>query len=116
MSCVNEVHTYKAVSELDGQIVNEVLQHLDDEVLAGKKETVLVLSQEVITPQTSFYKDHVKSVFYADWAVTGAVRACARNIKIKTITPVYSLENVDTEGKQVLYMDEFYHVTEETNE
>lgn len=116
VGCVNEVHTYKAVSELDGQIVNEVLQHLDDEVLAGKKETVLVLSQEVITPQTSFYKDHVKSVFYTDWAVTGAVRAFARNIKIKTITPVYSLENVDTEGKQVLYMDEFYHVTEETNE
>lgn len=116
VGCVNEVHTYKAVSELDSQIVNEVLENLDEDVLAGEKNTVLVLKREVITPQTSFYKDHVKSVFYVDWAVTGAVRACARNVNIKTITPVFSLENVDTEGKQILYIDEFYHVTEENNE
>ncbi len=116
VGCVNEVYTYKSVSELDSQIVNEVLENLDEAVLSGEKETVLVLKQEVQTPQTSFYKDHVKSVFYADWAVTGAVRAYARNVKIKTITPVFSLETVDTEGKQILYIDEFYHVTEETNE
>lgn len=116
VGCVNEVHTYKAVHESDRQMVNEVLQHLDDEVLSGEKGVVLVLAQEVVIPQTSFYKDHVKSVFYADWAITGAVRACSQNVKIKTITPVFSLENVNTEGKQILYIDESYHVTEEFDE
>lgn len=116
VGCFNEVNTYKAVSQLDRQIVNEVLENLDEKVLSGEKGAVLVLEKEVFTPQTSYYKDHVKSVFYADWAVTGAVRAAAKNTKIKTITPVFSLENMDTEHKQILYIDEFYHVMEETNE
>ena len=116
IGCVNELYTYKAVNAVDSQLVDEILEQLDSDVLAGKKETVLVLEKEVFVPQTSFYKDHVKSVFYVDWAVTGAVRAAARNVKIKTITPVYSLENVDTEGKQVIYIDEFYHVSEDSNE
>lgn len=116
VGCVNEVRTYKAVNELDNRIAGEVIEHLDDEVTVGEKSVILVLDREVEVPQTSFYKDHVKSVFYADWAVTGAIRARTQNLKIKTITPVFSLEDVDTKGKQILYIDEFYHVTEESNE
>ena len=63
----------------------------------------MVLEEEIITPQVSYYKDHVKSVFSSDWALTGAVRAKCRNIKIKMITPVYSLEDFDAEGMQIIY-------------
>ncbi len=113
VGCVNEVKTYKEVSTLDQKIATEIVAHLDEDVLAAQKKTFLVFESEVITPQTSLYKDHVKSAFYVDWATTGLVRAIANNNYIKTITPVYSLDNVDTENAQVLYIDEFYHVTEE---
>lgn len=116
VGCYNEVQTYKEVNELDQKIANEIVAHLDADVLAAKKNVVLVFESEVITPQTSLYKDHVKSAFYVDWAATGIVRATAGNIHIKTVTPVYALDAVDTESAQVLYVDEFYHVTEERHE
>ena len=110
--CINELYTYKAVNELDLKILNEITDKLDDEALSKKKDVLLVFEKEVYTPQTSFYKDHVKSVFYTDWSSTGAVRAKAKNLNIKSVTPVYSLDGVDTEGKQIIYIDQFFNVTE----
>lgn len=116
VGCVNEVNTYKRVSKTDALIAENITSVLDEEVLSGKKEAVLVLPHEIIIPQTSYYKDHVKSVASSDWALTGALRAKTKNNNIPYITPVYSLDGVDTDGKQVLYMDENYQVTEEVHE
>jgi len=110
--CINELYTYKAVNELDLKILNEITDKLDDETLSKKKDVLLVFEKEVYTPQTSFYKDHVKSVFYTDWSSTGAIRARAKNLNIKSVTPVYSLDGVETEGKQIIYIDQFFNVTE----
>lgn len=102
---VSELDTYKKVSEIDDLLVTEIAQQLDEDVLAGKKETVVVYSEnDVATYQTSYYKDHVKSVFSSDWALTGAVRAKCKNIKIKMITPVYTLEDFNAEGMQIIYI------------
>lgn len=120
-ACINEVNTYQTVGKADKKMATDVVNHLDDQVLAGNKETILVLEKEVVVPQTAYYKDHVKSVFYTDWSLTGAVRAIsmrtvAKNTEIQTITPVYSLENIDTTGKQILYMNASYQITEERND
>lgn len=96
--------------------MENIASALDEEVLQGEKDAVLVLPHEIVIPQTSYYKDHVKSVASSDWAITGAVRAKTRNNQIPYITPVYSLDGVDTTGKQVLYMDENYQITEEKHE
>lgn len=101
---VNELDTYRRVHETDDKLVTQIAQQLDDDVLAGEKNTIVVLEEEIIAPQVSYYKDHVKSVFDSDWALTGAVRAKVRNVKIKMITPVFSLEGVDTQGKQIIYI------------
>ena len=116
IGCVNELQTYKKTNALDNVLLNDVIAHLDEDVLAGKKETVLVLPQRILVPQTSYYKDHVKSVFDADWSLTGAVRAKVRNNNIQTIIPVDSLEHVNTEGKLILHMDTSFHITEEQYE
>ena len=116
VGCVNEVQTYKNVNKLDNMLLDNVIPHLDSEVLSGKKNTILVLPHEIVAAQSSYYKDHVKSVFYSDWSLTGAVRAKTKNNAIKNITPVYTLDGLDKEGKLVLYMDTSYHVTEGQNE
>ncbi len=116
VGCVNEVQTYKKVSKTDAVIAQNIADALNDDVKNGEKSAVLVLPHEIIIPQTSYYKDHVKSVASSDWALTGAVRAKTKNNKIPYITPVYSLDGVDTSGKQVLYMDENYQVTEDIHE
>ena len=113
VGCVNEVQTYKRVNKLDNRLLDELIVHLDEDVLSGEKNTVLVLPHEIVVSQTSYYKDHVKSVFCADWSLTGAVRAKTQNNAILNISPVYALDGVDTEGKQVLYMDATYHITED---
>lgn len=101
---VNELDTYRRVSSRDDYLVTEIAEQLDADVLSGDKNTVVVLAEEIITPQVSYYKDHVKSVFSSDWALTGAVRAKCKNVKIKMITPVYSLEDFDAEGMQIIYI------------
>lgn len=116
VGCVNEVQTYKKVHTLDNALLDQVISHLDADVTAGKKQAVLVLPHEIVVEQTSYYKDHVKSVFCADWSLTGAIRAKTRNNSIQTVTPVYSLDAVDTEGKLILYMDSLYNITEEQHE
>lgn len=76
VGCVNEVHTYKAVSELDSQIVNEVLQHLNDEVTAGEKETVFsAFAGGYHTAGTSFLQRPCKKRFLCG---LGGYRRCTR--------------------------------------
>lgn len=101
---VSELNTYKKVNETDNLLVSEICRQLDDEVLSGTKNVIVVTGKEIVVPQVSYYKDHVKSVFDSDWALTGAVRAKTRNINIKMITPVLSLEGIDAQGKQIIYL------------
>ncbi len=101
---VNELDTYRRVNKTDNVLVSQICEQLEPEVLSGEKETVVVLKEEVITPQVSYYKDHVQSVFGSDWALTGAVRAKCENIKIKMITPVLSLDDVDVTDKQIIIL------------
>ncbi len=105
---VNELDTYRRVSETDNALVTEICEQLEPEVLSGEKETIVVLNEEVIIPQVSYYKDHVQSVFGSDWALTGAVRAKCENIKIKMITPVLSIDEIDTADKQIIYLGGSY--------
>lgn len=108
----NEYSTFRRVSQQDVQLVQTVVSALDEEVLAGEKRAVVILQQEPSTQQVSYYKDHVKSVFGADWSLTGAVRAQSRNIGIKLVTPVLEGADYDAENAQVLYMDKYGRVTE----
>lgn len=101
---VNELITYKQVSAQDENLVADIAMRLDDDVLSGNKNAIVVLDEEVVVPQVSYYKDHVKSVFDSDWALTGAIRAKCENVKIKMVTPVYSLDGIDTSDKQIIYV------------
>ena len=101
---VNELNTYKRVHNKDDLLVTEIANQLEPEVLDGNKNTIVVLKKEILTEQVSYYKDHVKSVFDSDWALTGAVRAKCKNVKIKMITPVYSLDGIDVLESQIIYI------------
>lgn len=100
----NELDTYRRVNECDNALITKIAQQLDNDVLSGNKNTIVVLKEEVTTPQVSYYKDHVKSVFSSDWALTGAIRAKCRNVSIKMLTPVFSLDGIDTQNKQIIYI------------
>lgn len=105
---VNELDTYRRVNKTDNLYLTEICEKLDNEVLSGNKNTIVVLKNEIVTPQVSYYKDHVKSVFSSDWALTGAIRAKCKNINIKTVTPVFSLDGVDTKNSQIIYIGGSY--------
>ncbi len=113
---VNELLTYKEVYETDNELLTAIVGHLDEDVRTGKKEAVIVLEEEIVIPQTSYFKDHVKSVFDSDWALTGAVRATAKNLDIKKVTPCLSGEEIPEGNVQILYVDESRNVTEAKNE
>lgn len=106
LSNANELDTYKRVNARDQYLVSQVTKELDQEVLSGKKDAVVVLPQKVTTRQTSYYKDHVLGVFGSDWALTGAVRANLKNTYITKVTPVVKGENFNSAGCQVIYLKE----------
>ncbi len=107
---LSELDTYKKVSEKDDVLVTYVSDKLDSDVLAGNKEAIVVVPEGLMepVPQVSYYKDHVKSVFDSDWALTGAVRAKTRNIKIKMLTPMtetlFALSDTDPSVTQIIYI------------
>ncbi len=110
VSWVNEYDTYRRVSEQDVRLAENIAEQLSEEVLSGEKDAVVVLQQPMGTDQVNFYKDHVKSVFDADWSLTGAIRAVTRNVKIHRVTPMIG-EETETGAAQILYMDADGHVT-----
>lgn len=89
VSGINEYDTYKRNFELDSAIVTKVCDLLPEEVTEGSQNVAILLDELPCASQVSFYKDHVKSVFYTDWALTGAIREHLDNMKIKKVTPVY---------------------------
>lgn len=101
--------TYKEVSEQDVKICKKIVSVLDENVLSGEKEAVIVLKKNPGSEHL-FYKDFVKSVFYEDWSLTGAVRSVSGNIKIKKITPVSENSDFNKENKQIIYIDENFDV------
>lgn len=111
VGCVNELHTYKAVNELDEKITGQAVDIMNNYPSVYGKDFIIVFEKEAVVPQTDFYKDHVKSVYYTDWSATGAIHAKGANIG--SITPVLSLEGIDTEGKYILYVDKYFNVSEE---
>lgn len=89
VSGINEYDTYKRTAELDSTLVKKVCSYLPEDVLCGNLETAVLLDEIPQVSQVSYYKDHVKSVFYTDWSLTGAVREELKNINIKKVTPVF---------------------------
>ncbi len=101
-AAVNEYDVYRRANELDTKLLEEVVSQLDDEVLAGEKDVVVLLSGEILVSQNAFYKDHVKSVFDSDWALTGALRAKTKNLLLHCATPVLPGQSYETEKAQVI--------------
>lgn len=89
VSGINEYDTYRRVYSLDSTLLNSVATDLPLDVLDGERDVAVLLDSVPQTEQVSYYKDHVKSVFYTDWALTGAVRAYLGNMKIRKVTPVF---------------------------
>ena len=104
LSNANELDTYKRVNAQDQYLVSQITAKLNQDVLSGKKDAVVVLPQKVTTRQTSFYKDHVLGAFESDWALTGAVRAMTQNTYITKVTPVVKGTPFDATGCQVIYL------------
>ncbi len=94
---VNEYDVYKRVSEQDITLVKQVSQKLTPEAKNGEKYVQVVLKNPIETPQNAYYKDHVKSVFGADWSLSGALRAETGCLKIVCKTPVLEGEPTDSE-------------------
>lgn len=89
VSGINEYDTYKRNFELESALITKVCEQLPEEVKNGSQNAAILLDELPCVSQVSFYKDHVKSVFYTDWALTGAVREHLDNMNIKKVTPVY---------------------------
>ena len=85
---VNEYDTYKRAAELDDTLLTQIVAQLEEDVLTGKKNLQVILPEEIQVSQNAFFKDHVKSVFDSDWALTGALRAKTKNLSIKYAEPV----------------------------
>lgn len=89
VSGINEYDTYKRTSELDKALIQKICMKLSDDAKEGKCDVAVLLDAPPEIEQVDFYKDHVKNLFYADWSLTGGVRAELKNMKIRLVTPVY---------------------------
>ncbi len=106
---VNEYDIYRRANGLDQRLLEQVVSQIQfNEAESGIRVCVL-LSDEVKVEQNARYKDHVKSVFDSDWALTGALRQKVGDFSIAYACPVLPGMEVDTEGMQVVSLE---HITE----
>ncbi len=109
---VSERSDYRAVSMTDRKICEGIASKLDSDVLAGKREAVLVRAQWQYTPQNVHHHTHIYSVTQSDWSLTGALRCFSGSRKIKKITPVQELTpQLRSSGAQILRIDENLNIT-----
>lgn len=79
---------------------------MDEGSRAGEHFTCVIIPEEITTEQNAFYKDHVKSVFDSDWALTGAIRARMQSLAPQYIKPVLSGTDPDADGMQIIELTE----------
>ena len=102
---VNEYNVYKRANELDTKLLDQIIFELEDAVVSGEKALVVYLPEEVLVSQNAFYKDHVKSVFDSDWALTGALRARLKSLTLQQALPVFPGQSVNVENAQVIIIE-----------
>ncbi|MBR5237032.1 MAG: glucosyltransferase domain-containing protein [Clostridia bacterium] len=95
---VNEYDVYRRVHEQDRHLLKQVVSQMNEEAKSGGCDVVVLLPKSVETAQNTMYKDHVKSVFDSDWALTGAVRAEMESLLPRRIVPVLPGETYETQG------------------
>ena len=102
---VNEYDVYRRVYEQDQVLIHAVIEKMNEDSKAGRCNTRIRLSGPVLIEQNAFYKDHVKSVFDSDWALTGAVRAHMKSLAPQYIQPVLPGEKCETENSQIIVLE-----------
>lgn len=81
---VSEITDYKKTGEIDRQICENIIASIDDpSFYQGERRAILLNPDATYVRQNSFYHDHILNATSSDWALTGAVRAVAGNMKIK---------------------------------
>ncbi|MBE7010874.1 MAG: hypothetical protein E7418_05220 [Ruminococcaceae bacterium] len=105
IASVNEYDVYRRVSEQDTRLVDQVAEQLSEKALAGEEPIQVVLKKEVTTQQNALYKDHVKSVFDADWSLTGALRERLNNLQLVCNEPIVTETAVEKTDCFVVYVD-----------
>ncbi len=81
---ISEITDYKNAGEIDAQIADNIISAVNDPAFfSGDKSAVVFNTESTYIEQNIYYKDHIHNVTSSDWALTGAVRARARNLNIR---------------------------------
>ncbi len=99
---VNEYDVYKRTNALDSQLLDQVISQMDEDAKNGERKVCVLLEKEVKVPQNAFYKDHVKSVFDSDWALTGGIRARMESTKVKYVCPILPGQEIKDPNSQII--------------
>ena len=90
----------------DEALLDTVIERMDEGSKKGEHFTCVIIPEEITAEQNAFYKDHVKSVFDSDWALTGAVRARMQSLAPQYIKPVIKGDDPKADGMQVIELTE----------
>lgn len=104
-----ELNDYKAVCEADRVICENIVSALSPDVLRGEREVVVLNAKPYYAEQSARFAEHIYNLTQSDWALTGGVRARAKNLKIKRIIPVPGRLAPDMMGgdkPQILWLGE----------
>ncbi len=105
LSTVNEYDTYRRAYQLDQKLLEQVSNQININEESENIRVAVILPEKVKVEQNSYYKDHIKSVFDSDWALTGALREKMESFSIAYACPVLLGDPFDTENFQVVVLE-----------
>lgn len=112
---VSEMHDYRAVSEMDETICNNIIAALDEDTLSGERECYVVGAKRTYIKGIVEHREHIINATSSDWALTGAVRHYLKgNGTIKRMVPVEQItDEIRNSGAQILILNDDLTVTKE---
>lgn len=112
---VSEMHDYRAVSEMDETICNNIIAALDEDTLSGERECYVVGAKRTYIKGIVEHREHIINATSSDWALTGAVRHYLKgNGTIKRMVPVEKItDEIRNSGAQILILNDDLTVTKE---
>lgn len=86
---VSEIDQYRQMYETDQTLLSPLSELVED------KKTYVFGAQNFFVRQSSYYHEHIASVFESSWALTGAIRQKKGNPRHHYLYPVVNQQNID---------------------
>lgn len=97
---ISEITDYKNISQVDRRIGENILEETKGtEFLEGERDAIIFNAKPTYVEQNVYFHEHIHNITESYWALTGGLRAVARDLSIEYIRPIPKWRSIKIDDK-----------------